>query len=106
VNDKQQNELLEKFINDSPLATGIQVTVTQHHKSFKPRLPSSVAHYEDCNLLSAILMGAENLVYWLRRNEYTITTKRKKVAKVDYPKGYKKSKKTKKLSHYMNPDGN
>ena len=87
MTDKQQNELLEKFINDSPLATGIQVTVTQHHKSFKPRLPSSVANYEDCNLLSAILMGAENLVYWLRRNGYTIAIKRRKVAKNYKPKG-------------------
>ena len=73
MTDNQQNKLLEKFINDSPLATGIQVTVTQHHKTFKPRLPSSVANYEDCNLLSAILMGAENFLWWARRNGYKIT---------------------------------
>ena len=91
MNDKQQNELLEKFINDSLLATEIKVEVTANRKSFKPRYPESEAHYEDCNLLSAILMGAENLMYWLRRNGYTIATKRKKVAKV---------------GRYLNPDGN
>jgi hypothetical protein len=73
MTDKQQDELLEKFINDSPLAKEIKVTVTAHHKSFKPRYKGADAHYEDCNLLSSILMGAENLCYWLRRNNYKIT---------------------------------
>ena len=73
MTDKQQNELLEKFINDSVLAKEIKVEVSINHKSFKPRFPASEAHYEDCNLLSAILMGAENLMYWLRRNGYKIT---------------------------------
>ena len=81
MTDTQQNELLEKFINDSPLAKEIKVEVLQHHKSFKPRHAGSEAYYEDANLLSSMLMGAENLMYWLRRNGYTIATKREKVAK-------------------------
>ncbi len=73
----QQDKLLEKFINDSPLAKKIQVTVTAHNKSFKPRYEGATAHYEDANLLSSILMGAENLCYWLRRNNYKITKGKK-----------------------------
>ena len=73
MTDKQQSALLEKFINDSPLAEHIKVEVSSHHKGFTPREKGSPAHYEDANLLSSLLMGAENLCYWLRRNGYNIT---------------------------------
>ena len=78
MTDNQQNELLEKFINDSPLAKEIKVEVLQHHKSFKPRHAGAEAYYEDANLLSSILMGAENLLYWLRRNGYVVSKNRKR----------------------------
>ena len=72
MTDKQQNTMLEKFINDSPLAKEIRVIVTQYNKSFKPRYDGAKAYYGDCNMLSSILMGAENFCYWLRRNGYVI----------------------------------
>ena len=76
--DIKQNEILEKFINDSPVATNIKVSVSSYYKSFKPRNPfDNKAYYEDCNMLSSILMGAENFCYWLRRNGYEIKRKKK-----------------------------
>jgi len=71
-NDDKQCELLEKFINDSPSAESIKVKVNTFRKSFIPRYKGAKAYYEDANLLSAILMGAENFCYWLRRNNYKI----------------------------------
>lgn len=75
LTDKTQCKILEKFINDSCLAKHIEVKVNYNHKSFKPRMEGSAAHYEDANLLSAILMGAENFCYWLRRNGYKLNKK-------------------------------
>jgi len=75
--DDRQSELLEKFINDSPLAQEIKVEVHIGHKSFKPRYEGAKSHYEDANLLSSILMGAENFCYWLRRNNYKIIKDKK-----------------------------
>ena len=91
MTDNQQNELLEKFINDSVLASNIKVELTEHSTHFTPRKGKEGMYYEECVLLSSILQGAEHLLWWLRRNEYTIATKRKKVAKV---------------GKYLNPDGN
>ena len=76
MTDEQQSKLLEKFINNSPLATEIQVTVTHNTKSFKPRFDGARARYEDANILSSILMGAENFCYWLRKNGYSITRRK------------------------------
>ena len=73
MTDKQQRKILEDFINDSPIATHIQIKIYAHSKSFTPRSPNDgKAHYEDANLLMSILMGAENFCYWLRRNGYKI----------------------------------
>ena len=70
--DKKYLKLLNEFANDHVLATDIQVEISEHHKSFKPRHANSYAKYEDANLLSAIIMGAENLCYYLSRNNYKI----------------------------------
>lgn len=91
MTDKEQNELLEKFINNSSLATAIKVEVTSNRKSFKPRLPGLTANYEECNMLANILLGAENFCYWLRRNNYVITPPPK------FPKNWGKVKVGKKL---------
>ena len=77
MTDNQQYVLLEKFINDSPLAKEIKVEVTEHSQRFTPKFKGAEAHYEDAKLLSSILMGAENLLFWLRRNNYTIIKKKK-----------------------------
>ena len=76
MTDKQMHELLEKFANDSPLAEHIKVEITEHSQSYKPRLLNSPAHYEDAKLLSSVLMGAEHLMFWLRRNKYEIRRKK------------------------------
>jgi hypothetical protein len=76
MTDDQQNKLLEKFANDSPLSEYIKVELTEHSQSYKPKYEGAPAHYEDARLLSSILMGAEHLLWWLRRNGYTIRRKR------------------------------
>ena len=80
MTDKQQSALLEKFINNSPIAKHIKVEVDVNHKSFKPREKGSPAHYEDANLLASLLMGAECLCYFLRRNGYKIVKTTRKVS--------------------------
>lgn len=72
MTDQEQCKLLERFINNNPLAVSIRVTVGCQHKSFKPRYDGMDAHYDEANMLSSILTGAENFCYWLRRNNYRI----------------------------------
>jgi len=72
MTDKQMFKLLEDFINDSPLAENIKVSVSHYNKSFTPRYPDSEAYYNEANLLASILAGAENFLWWARRNNYTI----------------------------------
>ena len=73
MSDEEQCKMLEKFINDHVLATHIEVQVSNHHKSFNPRIEGEGANYEDANLLASILTGAESFLYWIRRNNYTIS---------------------------------
>ena len=73
MTDESACKMLEKFINDHVLATHIEVQVSNHHKSFKPRIEGEGANYEDANLLASILTGAESFLYWVRRNNYTIS---------------------------------
>lgn len=70
--DDKRMELLEEFANAHVLATDIAVTITTNSKSFKPRLPDSYAKYEDANLLSSIITGAESFLYWCARNGYEV----------------------------------
>jgi len=76
MKDKEMYDLLEKFINDSPMAEHIKVEITGHSQSYKPKYEGAPAHYEDAKLLSSILMGAEHLMFWLRRNKYEIRRKK------------------------------
>ena len=55
IREEKDMELLNKFANDHVCATHIQVDISHHHKSFKPR-NNEGAKYEDCNLLSDIIM--------------------------------------------------
>jgi hypothetical protein len=73
MTDEESCKMLEKFINDHVLATEIKVEVTHHYKSFNPRYEGAKSHYEDANLLASILTGAESFLYWVRRNNYTIS---------------------------------
>ena len=65
-------KLLNEFANSHSLSTNIEVNITDHHKSFKPRFEGADARYEEANLLSSIIVGAENFCYFLQRNGYTI----------------------------------
>ena len=75
--EKKFLKILNDFANDHVLATHIEVEIGEYTKSFKPRLPNSYAKYEDANLLGSIIMGAENLCWYLSRNGYNIVKKRK-----------------------------
>ena len=69
-------ELLNAFANDLTIARDIKVTVSPFHKSFKPRSANIPARYEDANLISSILTGAEALLNYLTRNNYEIRPNR------------------------------
>jgi len=75
MTDEEQCKMLEEFINDHALATHIEVQVSHHYKSFKPRIEGEGANYEDANLLASILTGAESFVCWIRRQGGKITLK-------------------------------
>ncbi len=70
--DDKRMELLEEFANAHTLAHDIRVTITTNSKSFQPRFKQSYAKYEDANLLSSIIMGAESFLYWLSRSGYEV----------------------------------
>ena len=73
--DKNHLKLLNKFAQTHTLAEHIKVDITEYCKSFKPKYETSYAKYEDCNLLSDIIRGAESFLYFLERNNYIIKKK-------------------------------
>ena len=77
--NKQNLKLLNKFANDHSLATDIKVEISDYSKSFKPRFNGAYAKYEEANMLSSIIVGAENFCYYLERNGYKIRKGKKNV---------------------------
>jgi len=75
--EKKLLKLLNEFANDDVLATDIEVSISEHHKSFTPRIPNSYAKYEDANLLASVITGAERFCYFLCRNNYKIVKGKK-----------------------------
>jgi hypothetical protein len=71
IREENDMKILNEFANDHVCATHIKVDISHHHKSFKPRNCEG-AKYEDCNLLSSIIMGAESFMMYLARNGYEI----------------------------------
>ncbi len=67
MTEKKMYEVLTEFANEHPLAQHIKAEITSHCKSFTPRDKDSPAYYDECNLLSSIVMGAENYLMWQRR---------------------------------------
>ncbi len=96
MTDKEQDLLLTKFANDNALARDIDVSITNFNKSFtaKKILQNKGANYEEVIMLSGIINGAENFLYWLRRNNYVIIAPKK------LPKNFGKVKMTKKLKDF------
>jgi hypothetical protein len=70
--NKKNLELLNHFANSHSLSDQIQVIITDNYVSLKPRYDGSYAKYEDANLLSSIIQGAESFLYFLERNDYKI----------------------------------
>ena len=75
---KKYLKLINDFANDQTLAKDINVEITEYCKSFKPKEGVAGAKYEDANLLSDIIMGAENLLYYLERNGYEIVKRKRR----------------------------
>ena len=75
--DKKLLKLLNEFANSHSLATSIEVTIGDYNKSFKPREGFSGARYEEANLLSSIIVGAENFCYFLERSGYVVNKRNK-----------------------------
>lgn len=84
MTDKEQTELLEKFINDNTIAHDIKVTITEHSTDMKPKNPAIGMRYEDTDLLSSILRGAMHFCYWLRRNNYTLSATKRRSYGIKY----------------------
>jgi len=72
MTDKKMYELLNKFANEHTLAEYIKVDISEYRQGYKPREENSPAKYEDCKLLSSIVMGAESFLFWLRRKGYEV----------------------------------
>ena len=71
--NKKLLKLLNEFANSHSLAEHIRVDITPYHKSFTPREGATQqARYEEANLLSSIIVGAENFCYFLERNGYVV----------------------------------
>lgn len=96
MTDKGQSELLTKFGNDNALARDIDVSISEHNKSFtaKKILEGKGANYDECIMLSGLIQGAESFCYWLRRNNYEITATKK------LPKNWGKIKINNKLEKF------
>jgi hypothetical protein len=67
MTDAEMYKILEDFANSHTLARDIVVSMTGHSKSFTPRFPAESFKYEDSQLLSEIVRGAEHFMMWLRR---------------------------------------
>lgn len=75
MNDREHDELLEKFINStSPCKGGnVKVTVSPHSTHFEPCNGAVGFKYEDAIYIDHALLGARQFLYFLERNGYEIT---------------------------------
>ena len=72
--DDRQHELLEAFANGQSVTKGgnIKVTVDRFSTHLQPKEGYSGFKIEDCIFLNELMMGANNFMYWLRREGYKI----------------------------------
>ena len=73
MTDAEMYLLIEEFANNDSIAIGgdIEVHVSSFGKNFTPRKGSGIK-YEDVQLLSEIVRGAEHFLFWCRRNGYEV----------------------------------
>jgi hypothetical protein len=76
--NKKHLNLVNIFADTHSLADQIRVVITEHNVSMTPRYDGSYAKYEDANLLSSIIQGAESFIYFLERNNYKIVAEKGK----------------------------
>lgn len=69
---KEHIEILNTFASTHTLAEGLNVNVSEHFKHFEAKNKDVGAKAEDIVLLSDIIRGAENFMYFLERNGYKI----------------------------------
>ena len=71
-------EVLNDFANTHTLAKHVNINIDEGHTSLTAKNETVGPKYEDCNLLVEIMRGAENFVYYLRRNGYVLKRKGRK----------------------------
>ena len=83
MNIKQRNELLQTFANDNSVAKGghIRVEISDYGTGYKPYIGYPGFKFEDGQILSQIVDGASNFLWWAMREGYEIKRKRKVKAK-------------------------
>jgi len=74
MNDTEADKLIEAFANSTSVAIGGNVLVTYHKygAGMKPRPPATGIKFEDTEYLSRIIHGAEQFLWYLRREGYVI----------------------------------
>ena len=79
MDDKEHNELIETFLNNSSIAKGgnIKIEHNGHTVSITPKEPLGYGmKYEDILYLDELRTGSEAFLYYLRREGYVIQKKR------------------------------
>ncbi len=67
MTDKKMYKLLERFANEHALAVGVKIGIYPHGTSFRAIDKIKGSKYEDINLLSDLIRGAESFLLWARR---------------------------------------
>ena len=67
INEKKMYKLLTNFANDSPLAKDMDIEITSYNKSFEAKDKRKGANYNDVILLSDLVRGAEQFLFWVVR---------------------------------------
>ena len=65
-------KLLNKFAQDKADLFDVDVCITDHGSSYKPKDPDHGCHYEDVMALASNITGAQVFIYWLERHGYKI----------------------------------
>ena len=67
MNDTQMYKELQDFANAHTLAKDIKVEITPYSTRFLPRAGCEGMKYEDVQLLSSLIQGAQHYLWWKRR---------------------------------------
>ena len=67
MTDAEMNRILQDFANAHTLARDIRVTITPNSTHLEPRDWLDGFKYEDGQMLTELIRGAEQLLMWARR---------------------------------------